>query len=76
MLSGTLPNFSPCFPGELVGCGFLFEKGQLPQGSFPQGLQLAQAAARAGLLGNLTQFWGKQATVLECHRPNSQASHF
>ena len=42
------------------------------KGQSPRGLRLAQAGTRAGLLGNLTQFWGKQATVLECHRPHSQ----
>ena len=45
---------------------------ELPQGSLPPGPPTGSGGRPGRLLGNLTQFWGKQATVLERHRPHSQ----
>lgn len=70
------PTSPRVFQVSLLAVVSSSKKDSYLKGHSPRASKMAQAAARAGLLGNLTQFWGKQATVLECHRPNSQALHF
>lgn len=55
----ALPDFSPCFPGEVVGFGFLFRKGQLPQGSFPVGPPAGSGGRPGRAAGKLNPVLGK-----------------